>query len=480
VEGELNRRADPGKGEPVKPLIIVKDKYDNDSFRLPGTTRMPTIDPNDLIGRTFLTPANDNGERFKARVVRKILDDPDSEDPSYENVKFILQIDDAIADQIVGYNEVITALNRQLDAELDEDDSQMWKFRQITGHQGPLKPGDPAYKGCAWNVLIEWETGETTYEPLNTIAQDDPMTCAVYAKNNGLLDTPGWRRFKRTARMESRMLRDINKTTTRLVKATVNYKFGFQVPRTFREAVNIDNKNGNTLWKDAVKLELSQINEYQTFEDKGKAVLEGNKVINAPEGYKRIRVHLVYDVKHDGRHKARLVADGHLTQLPTETVYSSVVSLRSLRIVTFLNELNKLELWGADIGNAYLEAYTAEKIYIVGGPEFGDKEGNILVIKRALYGLRSSGRQWHLRLSDCMRDLNFWQCKADSDVWMRRADDDSCYEYVAVYVDDLLISMKQPATFCSTLKDKFGFKLKGDGPISYHLGLNYIRSRMEH
>jgi hypothetical protein len=40
-----------------------------------------------------------------------------------------------------------------------------------------------------------------------------------------------------------------------------------------------------------------------------------------------------------------------------------------------------------DIGNAYLEAYTFEKVYIEAGPEFRDREGHILVISKALYGL---------------------------------------------------------------------------------------------
>ena len=46
------------------------------------------------------------------------------------------------------------------------------------------------------------------------------------------------------------------------------------------------------------------------------------------DNYKKIRVHFVFDVKHDGRHKARLVADGHLTDVPLMIVYSGVVSLR--------------------------------------------------------------------------------------------------------------------------------------------------------
>ena len=68
-----------------------------------------------------------------------------------------------------------------------------------------------------------------------------------------------------------------------------------------------------------------------------------------------VRVHLVFDVKHDGRHKATLVADGYPYQgTPVDTVYSGVVSLRSIRLVSFLTELNQAELWGADIRITYV------------------------------------------------------------------------------------------------------------------------------
>ena len=65
------------------------------------------------------------------------------------------------------------------------------------------------------------------------------------------------------------------------------------------------------------------------------------------------RVHFVFDVKHCGKFKARLVAVGHLTKepkKPMETVYSGAVSLRNLKKAMFLAELNNLELWGADVG----------------------------------------------------------------------------------------------------------------------------------
>jgi hypothetical protein len=65
---------------------------------------------------------------------------------------------------------------------------------------------------------------------------------------------------------------------------------------------------------------MGQLLEYETFVDKR---IAGNVL----SGYKRIRCHMIYDVKHDGRHKARLVAGRHLTDPNTESVYSGVVLL---------------------------------------------------------------------------------------------------------------------------------------------------------
>ncbi len=63
-------------------------------------------------------------------------------------------------------------------------------------HEGPLRPTDPSYKGSKYNIMIEWENGEITSKPLTLIAADDPITCAIYAKENGLLNLDGWKRFK--------------------------------------------------------------------------------------------------------------------------------------------------------------------------------------------------------------------------------------------------------------------------------------------
>jgi hypothetical protein len=92
--------------------------------------------------------------------------------------------------------------------------------------------------------------------------------------------------------------------------------------------------------------------------------------------------------------------------------------LRGFRIVLSLAEFNQLELRATDIGNAYLEAFTSEKVYIIAGPEFGEREGYILIISRAIYGLRSSGARWHDPFADCIREIGFFPCKAEPDIWM--------------------------------------------------------------
>ena len=323
--------------------------------------------------------------------------------------------------------------------------------------------------------MVEWETGEITDEPLSLIAADDPVTCAEYAKKHYLLHLDGWKRLKHIAKNQKQLTRAINQSKIRQVRRSAVYQFGFLIPKDYKQALQLDEQNGNSKWYDATKLEMDQINEYKVFQDHGKAQYDpkSRKVSNSPNGYQKIRVHLIFAVKHDSRHKARLVAGGHLTPDPIESIYSGIVSIRSLRLVVFLAKLNNLEVWGADIGNAYLEAKTKEKLYIVAGPEFEELEGHILVIYKALYGLKSSGLRWSQKIHDIMLDLGFSPCKADPCVWLRKAKCATKYEYAAIYVDDLLIACDCASDFIHTLKRKHNLKIKGEGPLKYHLGCDY-------
>ena len=462
-----NYRAISTSGEEIDVIgdPIIKSKYDSSSQDITSqidSSPVPVFSPEDLIGRTFLIDPQENGEIHRARIV-EMLDDHENnvnENPTLK--KFRLSINNDQAEEVITYNRLLEYISR------DEENETVWKFRRIVSHQGPLRSDSPDYKGSTYNVMVEWETGEVTAEPLQVIAADDPVTCAIYARDNNLLDLPAWKRFKSIAKRQKVFTRMVNQAKLRSYTTSPKYKYGFEVPKNYAHAMALDKQNKNTKWKDAADLEIKQIFDYQVFIDHGH-----HSKSSPPAGYKKIRVHFVFDVKHDGRHKGRLVADGHLTDIPIDSVYSGVVSLRGFRLALFLGELNGLQVWSTDIGNAYLEAMTSEKVYIIAGPEFGELEGHILVISRALYGLRSSGARWHDRFSDCLRDLGFSPCKAEPDIWMKEKD--GIYEYIAVYVDDLAIVMKDPNEFVTILEQKYNFKLKGTGPISVHLGMSFYR-----
>ena len=92
---------------------------------------------------------------------------------------------------------------------------------------------------------------------------------------------------------------------------------------------------------------------------------------------------------------------------------------------------------------------------------------------KTLHGTRSGGARWHDRLFDILQELKFKPSKADPDVWMRPEPGGTCYEYIAVYVDDLAIAAKDPQAFCNELKKRYNLKLKGVGHLEYHLGCTY-------
>jgi hypothetical protein len=185
----------------------------------------------------------------------------------------------------------------------------------------------------------------------------DPVTIAVYAKEHGLLDKPGWKNFKRYARKAKTLQRWVNNSKRSQRYGQIVYKFGVRIPRIEKEAIALDRENGNTYWQDAIKTELDQLFEYKVFRDLGRNA-------TVPGGYQQIKLRIVFDVKQSLKRKAWVVACGDMTDPPREAVYSGVASLRSLRIVCLLAELNGLKLTGGDVGNAYLEAYMSKKVCV--------------------------------------------------------------------------------------------------------------------
>ena len=166
---------------------------------------MANIDIPNLLGRSFLLPPEDNGERHMAKII-----DIDDHGQTLEDIKFKLKINKDQAEEIMSYNQLMDYIQKGTDAE--EDPDSLFKFRDIVAHQGPLESTDPNHKGSKYNVMVEWESGEVTYEPLTLISKDDPITCAVYAKKHDLLDTTGWKHLKRYAKTSKRLIRAVKQS----------------------------------------------------------------------------------------------------------------------------------------------------------------------------------------------------------------------------------------------------------------------------
>ena len=244
------------------------------------------------------------------------------------------------------------------------------------------------------------------------------------------------------------------------------HKYGIEIPRNVEHVFEIDETNNNHFWRDAIEKEM--LNVGIAFE-----VIPEDK--SAPVGWRKVTGHLVFDVKMDFTRKARWVLDGHKTPSPIGSTYAGVVSRETVRIAFTYAAFNDLDVFAANIRNAYLQAPSSQKDYILCGPEFGlENVGKVALIHRALYGGKSAGRDFRNHLRTCMRHLDFVSCPADPDLWMRPAskpDGAQYYTYILLYTDDaLVIDHHVDHVLRNQLGKCFELKQESIGPPKIYLG----------
>ena len=246
---------------------------------------------------------------------------------------------------------------------------------------------------------------------------------------------------------------------------TSRFKFGVMVPQGICQAKLFDANNRNMLWANAMDKEMNKFLRMETF-----IILDDKSQLS--EGYKYIPVHFVFDIKVDGRHKARLFTGGDHTNPDTSEVFSSVVSIENVRMLFLLADLNQLQIVAADISNSYLHAYTREKVRTT--LKHSKYQGKCMQINNAQYGLCTSAARWAEALSLVLQQINFQPSCADMDIWMRK--NGNVWEYIAVYVDDIIVIAKDAMSVLEEDKRKGKFDLKGVGKPEYYLGGDIYRS----
>ena len=249
------------------------------------------------------------------------------------------------------------AIVENLFAQVDDEGNRFVLFDAIVDHrvngkqliQGEniitTKSGGKRYKQLTkgWEILLQWKDGSTTWEALKDVKNAYPAQLAEYAHQKQISNEPAfiwW--VSHTLKKRDRI---VSKTKSQYWTRT--YKIGVRIPHSVNEALELDRKNGDTLWRDAISMEMKNVRV--AFEE-----YDGN--INDLVGYKKLNMHMIFDVKmvENFRRKARLVADGHKTDSPATITYSSVVSRDSVRIALTIAALNDLKVLACDILKAML------------------------------------------------------------------------------------------------------------------------------
>ena len=369
------------------------------------------------------------------------------------------------------------SIAENLFAQIDDDGNRQVLMDDIIGHRSnehAVKQQDAFIKTNTgtkrrkettkgWELLIRWKDGGTDWIALKDAKESYPVKVAEYAVLARISEEPAFAWW--ASSVLKKRNRIIAKTKSKYWLRT--HKFGIEIPKSVTQARQIDAKCGNTLWWDAICKEMKNVRP--AFE-----VFEGG-TDQLPGGYQEIKCHMIFDVKigENFRRKSWLVAGGHTTETPATLTYSSVVSRDSVRIALTMAALNGLTVMACDIQNAYLNADCREKIWTRAGPEFGLEAGTIMLICKALYGLRSSGAAFRAHLAETLYDIGFVPTRADPDVWRRPAikeDGFEYYEYVLCYVDDILAISHKARDVLKAIQTIF--KLKDDRiePPDMYLG----------
>ena len=401
-----------------------------------------------------------NNEVTRGKVVGRTVTDNGltcgtySNNPYHNTIVYDVEFPDG---SIKEYAASILAEN--VVEQVDKENIEYALFDNILDHHERLTKGDSTE--ADWFFKVLWKDGNEEWVPFVEFKSSHPIEVAEYVRAQALgSETPFYQWVHSVLSQRKAIVSKIK------ARAQVTHKYGVKIPRTVQQAFTFDKMNSNTMWEKAIEKETTNV---------GIAFQILNSDDDLPVGYKKVTGHLIFDVKMDFTRKARFVLDGHKTEQPDISTYAGVVSRESIRIALTYAALNKLQVYAADIQNAYLQAPSSQKHYQICGEEFGRENiGKRALIRRALYGGKTAGSDFRYHLRACMKHLNFKSCLTDPDVWIRPAmneDGQEYYEYVLLWTDDCLVISHRPEVVLHNEIGKY-FKLKEGsiGPPKIYLG----------
>jgi hypothetical protein len=178
------------------------------------------------------------------------------------------------------------------------------------------------------------------------------------------------------------------------------------------------------------------------------------------------------------RFKARLVAKGcsHRASLDYTETYSPHIRMASLRLFLAIAAARDLEMCQLDIDTALLYAPIKEDVYIRQPLGFSDGTSKVCHLRRCLYGLKHSPREFNMLLRASLVDHGWQQCVSDLCIYIFRAG--HVFAMIALYVDDIPAACNDASwltTFKAPLRARF--KIKDMRELSQLLGMHITRDR---
>jgi Reverse transcriptase (RNA-dependent DNA polymerase) len=307
------------------------------------------------------------------------------------------------------------------------------------------------YNGSTYNVFVTWETGESTYEPLDLIASE-----------------PGWKCVRDYTRNKNKLGCIVNQNKASSYCREPFWKIGVLVLLTHKQEMELEIQHIFKKWQDADETKKHQFLEYHC-----KGV-----VIDLPaceQGYSLCRGESAFDYTHEAEIS---FAFDYIPEAEIRFEKSSFHLLNGDPNVEQHIVTHNLIAWNARTMKEDLVNFeTRFKHYLFledDDPVFEDwKRSKIKELVTAEYWEQMAGYKQHQGFADMLRAMGFIPSRAEDDIWIR--ENNSVYEYIAVYVDDLMIAARNPKEIVQILEEQHKFKLKGVGPMTYHLGCDYFR-----
>ena len=164
------------------------------------------------------------------------------------------------------------------------------------------------------------------------------------------------------------------------------------------------------MWKKAIEAKLTALKKAQMWQ-----------LVKPPDDANIVGSHWVFQLKHNAegkimKYKACLVAQGYMQAfgINYDDTFSPIAKLPSLQIIASLAAQNNWPIQQMDVNSAYLNAPLQECVYMRQPPGFETSDSSVCLLKKCLYRLKQSRREWYKCLSNAFCRFGFNRSTADT------------------------------------------------------------------